>query len=152
MDRFAAETLPHLTELTRAARRMSGEAEDLVQETYLHAWQARGRYRIGTNARAWLYRILRNAASSARRRAWREARLAARVAGEPAREVGAPRAEGRRVARAVAELPAAYREVVELDAQGFGYREIAERVGVPIGTVMSRLHRARRRLRGQLAV
>jgi RNA polymerase sigma-70 factor (ECF subfamily) len=151
---FEAETLPHLAELRRAARLLSrGHADDLVQETFLRAFQARDRYRLGSNARAWLYKILTNAAHSARRRELRDLRLRERFASEPMPADNAaerPSLPKSRVAigNALAALPEPYRKVVEMtDVDGLSYREVAARLDVPIGTVMSRLHRARRRLR-----
>ncbi len=153
---FEAETLPHLAELRRAARLLSrGHADDLVQETFLRAFQARDRYRLGSNARAWLYKILTNAAHSARRRELRDLRLRERYASEPMPAdntvtVDRPSLPKSRAAlgSALAALPEPYRRVVEMtDVDGLSYREVAARLDVPIGTVMSRLHRARRRLR-----
>ncbi len=155
MDAFAAETLPHLPELRRAARRYAraAVAEDLVQETYLRAWRARDRYRPGSNARAWLYTILQNAAHTARRRELREARMRDRLASAPPQVAEPPAARERtdKLADALGALPEPYRRVVELtDLDGLSYREAAVRLAVPVGTVMSRLHRARRRLRARL--
>src|SRR4051812_12715886 len=154
VDGFSDEILPHLAELTRVARRLVGRrdlADDLVQETYLRALAARARYRPGSNARAWLHRILANAAHSAHRRERRDTRLAERLhfaAPEPVAAAPAPptvtlgTAE-RPMLSCLADLPDAYRRVVELvDVEERGYRETAELLGVPIGTVMSRLHRA----------
>src|SRR5689334_9851394 len=86
-DDFLRETLPHLPELRSAARQLVGsreQAEDLVQETFALALAARDRYRLGSNARAWLYRILINAAHTERRRNRRDARLAERYGNETA--------------------------------------------------------------------
>ena len=153
LDTFAAETLPHLAELRWAARRYAGPGadEDLVQETFLRAFAARARYQPGTNARAWLYRILTNTARSAYRRGQRERRLCDEVArSTPDSTPGGQIAEPR-LRVAFERLPESYRAVVELsDIGGYSYREIADTLGVPIGTVMSRLHRARQRLRAAL--
>ena len=178
---FVEEALPCLPEILRAARRFAGArgdvADDLVQETFLRALAAADRYQPGTNARAWLHAILKNAARSSYRRERRDSQLRERYAREPtvAREAPAPtdRTTVSRRARAavvggrgggratgvttlrgsglgdlVVELPREFRVVVELvDLQGLSYREAAARVGCPVGTIMSRLHRGRRRLR-----
>jgi len=178
---FFEEALPCLPEILRAARRLAGArgdvADDLVQETFLRALCAADRYQPGTNARAWLHAILKNAARSSYRRERRDSQLRERYAREPtiAREapapvertgvsrrwrattpgrpdagpggvVAPPRRSGLR--ELVVELPRDFRVVVELvDLQGLSYREAAARLGCPVGTVMSRLHRGRRRLR-----
>ena len=154
VDAFTAETLPHHRELVRTARRYASAAtsEDLVQETYLRALVARQHYQIGTNARAWLHRILHHAALSHHRSAHRESRMLARFAQvAPTTVTPRPQVE-HRLGDALAALPAPYRQVVELcDVEELSYREIAERLELPLGTVMSRLHRARQRLRAALA-
>lgn len=160
-DDFLRETLPHLSELRSAARQLVGsreQAEDLVQETFALALAARDRYRLGTNARAWLYRILINAAHTERRRNRRDARLAERYVNETAarrepvlRADPVPSPASAAVEKALAELPPNYRVVVELvDLGELGYAEAAARLGVPVGTVMSRLHRGRTLLRHAL--
>jgi RNA polymerase sigma-70 factor (ECF subfamily) len=155
MEPFLAEVLPHRDSLRRAARRLRlRDADDLVQETYLRALQARDRYRAGSNAAAWLHRILVNTAHSEHRRSARERRLAARIAVEPL-----PVAEGSepmpgldRLDEALATLPPHERTVVELtEIRGLRYRDAARELDCPIGTVMSRLHRARRHLKKRLA-
>ncbi|MSP60646.1 MAG: sigma-70 family RNA polymerase sigma factor [Myxococcales bacterium] len=159
LDSFARETLVHFPELRRAARRLAwSDGEDLVQETFLRAFAARERYRPGSNARAWLYRILTNTAHTARRKAGRDLRLRERFsveksAGGPIPSAPLERADRERIAAALDALPEAFRLVVELaDLDDLSYREVASRLAVPIGTVMSRLHRARRRLRRTLEV
>jgi RNA polymerase sigma-70 factor (ECF subfamily) len=158
---FADETLPYFAELLRAARRYAGPrpdlAEDLVQETYLRAFAARDRYRPGSNARAWLHAILTNAAHTQYRRDRRDARLRERVgeqgaadeeASDPTPALSTPSLPLRALLDA---LPAPYRQAVELvDLGGLSYHETAVRLRCPVGTVMSRLHRARRRLRSAL--
>jgi RNA polymerase sigma-70 factor (ECF subfamily) len=152
---FDAEILPHFAQLHALARRLvAADAEDLVQETYVRALAARGRYRAGSNARAWLCRILVNAALSEHRRRRRDRRLRERIAAEPreAPSVRQPLPGFGRVRHALDGLPPQERRVVELaDLDGLRYREVARALGCPIGTVMSRLHRARRRLRAQVA-
>lgn len=153
-QRFEQETLPHLPELRARARRLVGRsdlADDLVQETYLLAYRARRQYRLGTNARAWLHRILGNAASAARRRERRERHAAARLLDEHATVDPMPGMLLEVTERAIAGLPRGAREIIRLvDLEELGYAEAADRLGVPVGTVMSRLHRARRRLRQAL--
>jgi RNA polymerase sigma-70 factor (ECF subfamily) len=153
---FDAEILPHFAQLHALARRLgAADAEDLVQETYLRALAARARYRAGSNARAWLCRILVNAALSEHRRRRRDRRLRERIAAEPREAAGEPRGPlpgFGPVRHALDGLPPQERRVVELaDLDGLRYREVARALGCPIGTVMSRLHRARRRLRAQVA-
>ena len=164
---FETEALPLLPELRSAARRFAGSrrdmADDLFQETWLRAIANSHRYRPGTNARAWMYAILANAARSAFRRERRDVRLQERygreraVSDEPSRSTIAPaRPESSSPRRALSPsvmlmleaLPESYRRVVELvDLEGLSYREVAQRLDCPVGTVMSRLHRGRRQLR-----
>jgi RNA polymerase sigma-70 factor (ECF subfamily) len=148
-NEFTDEILPHTPTLMRLARRLAPhEAEDLVQETFVRAIAARHRYRPGTNARAWLCRILCNLAVSARRKQARDRRLQARVAElEPTPVTVEPRADRKKLRLAIESLSEPERRVLELaDVDGLRYREIANVLGCPIGTVMSRLHRARRHL------
>jgi RNA polymerase sigma-70 factor (ECF subfamily) len=153
---FLAEVLPHRESLRRAARRLRPrDADDLVQETYLRALLARERYRSGSNAGAWLHRILVNAALSEHRKSGRERRLHARIAFEPRTEEAAettatsPRLDS--LQAALATLPSHERRVVELtELRGLRYRDAARELGCPIGTVMSRLHRARAHLRERM--
>jgi RNA polymerase sigma-70 factor (ECF subfamily) len=163
--RFEAQTLPFLQGLYAAGVRIAGtraEAEDLVQETYLHAWRAWDRFEEGTNVRAWLHRILVNAYVSQYRRRRRERRAldvdtdpgrrelvlsSAQRAAEGAEGGVQVRALSRGVQRALDALPVEFRAVVVMaDLSEMSYREIAEAMRCPVGTVMSRLHRARRAL------
>jgi RNA polymerase sigma-70 factor (ECF subfamily) len=152
---FETELLPHAPMLRRLGRRLAGQdADDLVQETFVRALAARHRYQPGSNARAWLCRILCNLAVSEQRRRRRDDRLRARVVAfspepEPAPPppIDAPLDDGA-VRIALAALAPAERRILELaDVDELSYREIARALDCPIGTVMSRLHRARRRLR-----
>jgi RNA polymerase sigma-70 factor (ECF subfamily) len=146
---FTDEILPHLPALLRLARRFSRhDAEDLVQETFVRALAARHRYRAGSNARAWLCRILCNLAVSAQRRQMRDRRLQTRVIElAPASIHVEPRADRDKLRAALDALSPDERRLLELaDVDGLRYREIARVLGCPIGTVMSRLHRARRHL------
>jgi RNA polymerase sigma-70 factor (ECF subfamily) len=149
---FEHEILPHLGELQPVARRL-GDADDLLQQTALQALSARHQFRPGSNARAWLYRILVNVAMTEHRVRARARRLEARLAFEmlehPAANDDAEQA--RAVRSALARLSPRDQQILELaDVEGCRYREIARILDVPIGTVMSRLCRARRRLRASL--
>ena len=166
-QRLEAEALTYLDPLYRTALRLSRnpqDAEDLVQETYLNAFRALDRFEEGTNLRAWLFRILNNAFISQYRRRKRRPSDSldefsdfylydhlveggvAPAPENPEQEV-LSRIGDEAVLRALEELPVEFRQVELLaDVEGFSYREIAEVLGIPIGTVMSRLYRARRRL------
>jgi RNA polymerase sigma-70 factor (ECF subfamily) len=148
-NEFTDEILPHAPTLLRLARRFSRhDAEDLVQETFMRALAARHRYRAGSNARAWLCRILCNLAVSSQRRQVRDRRLQTRVIElAPAPIYVEPRADRDKLRAALDALSDDERRLLELaDVEGLRYREIARVLGCPIGTVMSRLHRARRHL------
>jgi RNA polymerase sigma-70 factor (ECF subfamily) len=156
-ERFEAEMLPHLRPLFGAAYRMAGnahDAEDLVQETFLRAHRAFDRFVPGSNARAWLHTILHRVWTDAYRRKKRRPETVELTGEGPA--TGAPQealASGREdLERALRALPEAFRVAVVLrDVQELSYAEIAEALGVPIGTVMSRIHRGRALLREALA-
>jgi len=158
-EEFEMEALPHLDSLFRAAARMVGDrtdAEDLVQEVYLQAWKSFHRYETGTNCRAWLFKILFNKIQH-----YYRTRYSSKVvndANEFLEEIAAyeppvPEHIGdEEILMALEKLPGSYREVILLaDVQEFSYREIAEILGIPIGTVMSRLSRGRKLLRIELA-
>jgi RNA polymerase sigma-70 factor (ECF subfamily) len=147
-DPFLDEILPHRPLLSASARRLGVDPDDLVQETYLRALSARSAYRAGSNARAWLFRILLNTARSEHRRMRRDRRLEARLAQDLDESEPMPGLSDLvEVRRALARLSPLDREVLELaDVEGRRYREVADLLGCPVGTVMSRLHRARRRL------
>jgi len=170
-ERLEAEALTYLDPLYRTALRLSRnpqDAEDLVQETYLNAFRALDRFEEGTNLRAWLFRILNNAFISQYRRRKRRpsssldevsdfylydhlvAGNTAPAQENPEREV-LSRIGDEAVLQALEELPVEFRQVELLaDVEGFSYREIADILGIPIGTVMSRLYRGRRRLQQRL--
>ncbi|MGE0454784.1 MAG: sigma-70 family RNA polymerase sigma factor [Vicinamibacteria bacterium] len=154
-DRFETEAVPHLKALYATALRLTrnpSDAEDLVQETYLRAFRAYSTFRPGTNLRAWLYTILRRARVDVYRRS--------RKGGEQVELEGdgpevAPvqewRAVGLDITQALERLPESFRMAVILrDVEELSYGEIAEVLGVPIGTVMSRIHRGRALLRAAL--
>ncbi|WP_108717920.1 sigma-70 family RNA polymerase sigma factor [Miniimonas sp. S16] len=169
--RFEEGALPLLDQLYSAALRMTrnpADAEDLVQEAYAKAYGSFQQFRPGTNLKAWLYRILTNTYINSYRKKQREplqsdsgdvedweiARAASHSsAGLRSAEVEALDRLGDSVVRdALAELSDDFRLVVYLaDVEGFAYKEIAEIMGTPIGTVMSRLHRGRAQLRALLA-
>ena len=157
---FELAALVYLDELFRVARRFSpdvADAEDIVQETYLRAWQSFGRFEQGRNCRAWLYRILFRTLSARRHELQRELAL---FDAEPLAEDAVcveravePCVTSHQIERAFASLPVAFTAVILLvDVEGLSYREAAEALEVPMGTVMSRLNRARRRLRQLLTV
>jgi RNA polymerase sigma-70 factor (ECF subfamily) len=159
-EEFEAEALPHLNDLYRTSVRLvtdRGAAEDLVQEVYLQAWKSYDRYEPGTNCRAWLFKILFNKLDHYRRRQrsqWKfiaesDALIEESLRYEPPVEHDLRDED---VLRALEQVPPRYREVVLLaDVEEFSYREIAQVLGVPVGTVMSRLSRGRRQLRSLLA-
>jgi len=153
LQQFATELYPHARLLARLARRWGGaDADDLVQETFARAIAARDRYQAGSNGRAWLCRILCNLAISERRRRARDERLRSRVMAmqpEPVERAPEPHAlDEAQLAAVLASLPASERRILELaEIEELSYREIARALDCPVGTVMSRLHRARRRLR-----
>ena len=156
---FEAEALPHAESLFRLAmwfERDRREAEDLVQETMTRALEAFHRYEAGTNCRAWLVTILRHVRSNRRRASGRapvaadsEERIAQTIAMVPAIP---EQLTDEDVLAALQRLPLKYQEVVLLsDVEELSYKEVAEALAIPIGTVMSRLHRARALLRVELA-
>ena len=159
---FERTMLPYLDELYGTAVRMTGsraEADDLVQEATMRAWAFFDRFEAGTNARAWLHRILTNTFINGYRRRRREREILAEVRTTEKRmvwlDLDDKRAQkdgvGDEVEAALAELPEDFRRVVLLvDRDDKTYREVADTLGCPIGTVMSRLHRARRVLKRRL--
>ncbi len=164
---FQTEALQHLDAVYRYAYTLTrdrSEAEDLTQDTFLQALRHWDQFRPGTNARAWLFTICRNLFLRQReRRAREEPTDAAALDGiaTDARDFAAPADAGRAlfdtpelgdvIRRELDKLPAEYREVVELsDLQDQSYADIAQVLGVPIGTVKSRLFRGRRLLQEAL--
>jgi RNA polymerase sigma-70 factor (ECF subfamily) len=165
---FADACLPHQPEMYGVALRLTrspDDAKDLVQETLMRAMCAWNRFEPGSNVRAWLLRILTNSFINGYRKRRRHARFATErpgdalsaLYGEPRDQVPHPVEEkvahelGDEVSAALGTLAPDYREVVErADLRGERYRDIADALDVPIGTVMSRLFRARRQLEAQL--
>ncbi len=169
---FADEALPFMGSLYSTALRMTrnpADAEDLVQQTYLQAYRGFGGFREGSNLRAWLFRILTNAYINTYRAKQRRPgevelddstelalhrRLVGRSSGGSSQPAGdelldlLPEAE---VKAALESLPESFRMAVLLaDVEGFSYKQIAEILDIPIGTVMSRIHRGRTALRNLL--
>ena len=170
-DAFETEALSYIDALYRTALRMTrseADAEDLVQETYIRALRFREQFAPGTNMKAWLFRILTNTFINAYRKRSRtpettelddvdEFSLYRRMSNErPASSSPDPEREfldgivSSEVTDALEELPEKFRTTVLLDVEGFAYKEIAEMLGIPIGTVMSRLHRGRKFLQQRL--
>lgn len=169
---FADQAMVHMPALYAAAMRMTrnkADAEDLVQETYLKAYRAFGGFQAGTNLRAWLYRILTNTFINiyrAKKRRPEESDLAdvedlylyrrlgaleGAVAGRSAEDEVLDQITEAEVKAAIEALPEQFRMAVLLaDVEGFQYKEIAEILDIPMGTVMSRLHRGRRALQKSL--
>ena len=170
--KFADVAMEHMPSLYTAALRMTrnpADAEDLVQETYLKAYRGFGGFTEGTNLKAWLYRILTNTYINAYRAKKRRPEssdiddlenfylyrrlggLEGATAGRSAEDEVLDHFTETEVKEAIEALPEQFRMAVLLgDVEGFSYKEIAEILDVPIGTVMSRLHRGRRALQKRL--
>jgi RNA polymerase sigma-70 factor (ECF subfamily) len=169
-ERFERDVLPMLPSLYSAAMRLTrnpSDAEDLVQETYLRAYRGFGGFQEGTNLKAWLYRILTNSYINTYRKKQREPqivegpddvdewylydRLGGRSVEESAETAVLDQIPDQGVKDALESLPERFRLPVLLaDVEGFSYKEIAEIMDTPIGTVMSRLHRGRKALQKAL--
>ncbi|MXW00083.1 MAG: sigma-70 family RNA polymerase sigma factor [Holophagales bacterium] len=168
---FEAEVLPFMDSLYSTAYRMSRnrqDAEDLLQETYLRAYKYYDKFQEGTNFKAWLFKILKNTFINRYRKRQRqplknsfdeiEGSFESKLLESPLTARGATPEEelmvdalDQDVQKALEALPEDYRTAVELaDLQGLSYREIADQLGIPLGTVMSRLYRGRRKLEAVL--
>ena len=169
---FAEQAMPFMDSLYAAAMRMTrnpADAEDLVQETYLKAYRAFGGFEQGTNLRAWLYRILTNTFINTYRSKKRRPEqvdvdevedlyLYKKLSSTDASALGRSAEDelfdlftDDEVKAAIEALPEQFRMAVLLaDIEGFSYKEIAEILDIPIGTVMSRLHRGRKALQKAL--
>jgi RNA polymerase sigma-70 factor (ECF subfamily) len=159
LNEFEAAAMPYRNELLRAATSMLGnrsEAEDIVQTLYLQAWRSFHRFTLGTNCRAWLYQILFHVVSHHRRKWINKGQLREELETvEMSMPWEAPVPEelhDEEMLEAFRKLPRHYAEVVLLaDVHEFSYKEIRDRLGIPIGAVMSRLSRGRRILRQHLS-
>ena len=170
-DPFETEALSFIDALYRTGLRMTrseAEAEDLVQETYIRAFRFRHQYTAGTNMKAWLFRILTNTfINQYRRKAARpqttelddvEESILYRQMRDVSPGSASPDPEAElvdhtlssEVKEALEALPEKFRTTVLLDVEGFSYKEIAAMLDIPIGTVMSRLHRGRKFLQKRL--
>jgi RNA polymerase sigma-70 factor (ECF subfamily) len=168
--RFEREVVPFMGQLYPAALRMTrnpSDAEDLIQETFAKAYAKFHQFQPGTNLRAWLHRILSNTFINTYRKKRREPlqdlgsefqddwQTGADPLMPPARSAEAEvldQLADTEVLRALRELPSEFRVAIYLaDIEGYPYKEVAEMMGCPIGTVMSRLHRGRAKLRQRLA-
>ena len=169
---FADVAMEYMPSLYSAALRMtrsSADAEDLVQETYLKAYRAYDRFQEGTNLKAWLYKILTNTFINSYRAKQRRPQLSdvedvedlylfrrlggaeGAMAGRSAEDEVIDLFTDTEVKEALESLPDTFRMAVLLaDVEGFSYKEIAEIMDVPVGTVMSRLHRGRKALQKAL--
>jgi RNA polymerase sigma-70 factor (ECF subfamily) len=166
---LAMEYMPALYTAALRMTRNSSDAEDLVQETYLKAYRAFASFELGTNLKAWLYRILTNTYINTYRAKKRRPEIAdvedvedlylyrhlsgeqGTVLGRSAEDEALDRFTDTDVKEAIEALPDTFRMAVLLaDVEGFSYKEIAEITDVPIGTVMSRIHRGRKALQKAL--
>ncbi|HJZ98437.1 MAG TPA: sigma-70 family RNA polymerase sigma factor [Candidatus Solibacter sp.] len=158
-DEFEAAAMPHMHDIYRTAARLLGTgtgADDVVQDVYLQAWKSFDQFAIGTNCRAWLFKILFHTLNHYRRK-WLNIRMV-----KESEEIldltpagGPPIPEhitDEEMLAALAEVPQDFRAVVLLvDVEEFSYKEAAGILNAPIGTVMSRLSRGRKMLRERLA-
>ena len=160
VEDFEGAAIPHLADLYRSASfllRHSSEAQDLVQEVYLEAWKSFHRFEPGTNCRAWLFKILFHRLHHLRRRLIKASKVEGfasptdqdNIVAEP------PVPQEIRdddILLALEKVPVEFREVVLMaDVEDFSYKEIANTLKIPLGTVMSRVSRGRKLLRQELA-
>lgn len=167
-EEFEKEALPHMDALYNFALRLTGDsddANDLVQETYLKAFRFFDKYERGTNSKAWLFRILKNSYINDYRKQSKEPGKvdyddienfyenikSSDVKSSHITQDAFSNLMGDEISKAITDLPEDFRTVILLsDIEGFTYEEIADFVDVPIGTVRSRLHRARKMLYAKL--
>ena len=170
-DSFETDALSFLDALYRTALRMTrseADAEDLVQETYIRAFRFREQFTVGTNLKAWLFRILTNTFINQYRRKvarpsttelddveesilYRHMRDVSPGSASPDPEAAVMDSTlSSEVKEALEALPEKFRTTLLLDVEGFSYKEIADLVDIPIGTVMSRLHRGRKFMQRRL--
>ena len=157
-DRFEAEAMPHLNDIFRTATRILGDrarAEDVAQEVYLQAWKSFHRFEPGTNCRAWLFKILFHCVNHHRRKWFRfplvketeEFIEATLTYNQPIPE----HLTDEDILAALDRIPTDFRAVILMvEVEEFAYKEAAEILSIPIGTIMSRLSRGRKLLREQL--
>ncbi len=169
-ERFEQDVIPFMGQLYPAALRMTrnhSDAEDLVQETFAKAYAAFHQFKPGTNLRAWLHRILANTFINSYRKKrrepiqdlgaefsddWQTSSDPLAPAARSAETEALERLADSEILQALRDLPEEFRVAIYLaDIEGYPYKQIAEMMGTPIGTVMSRLHRGRAKLRTQLA-
>jgi RNA polymerase sigma-70 factor, ECF subfamily len=160
LEGFEAVAMPHLTDLYRTAcllLRDRHEAEDLIQDTYFEAWKSFHRFEMGTNCRAWLFKIMFHRLHHVRRRLVKTSRVVTiddpdgqvELAAEP---LVPQEIRDEDVLNALAKVAVEFRDIVLLaDVEEFSYKEIADTLRIPLGTVMSRLSRGRKLLRQELA-
>src|SRR5882724_10183821 len=158
-DEFEAVAMPHMNDIYRTAARLLGNgagADDVVQDVYMQAWKSFDQFELGTNCRAWLFKILFHTLNHYRRK-WMNFRMIKEsdeiLEQTPAGSPPSPEhITDEEMIAALAEVPQDFRAVVLLiDVEEFSYKEAAGILNVPIGTVMSRLSRGRKALRERLA-
>jgi RNA polymerase sigma-70 factor (ECF subfamily) len=158
VEDFEAAAMPHFADLYRTAKWLaqnSAEAEDLVQEVFLEAWKSFHRFEAGTNCRAWLFKIMFHRLHHFRRR-WIKASKVNAFDGLEQDNIAAAspvpdQIRDEDILLALEKVPVEFREVVLLaDVQEFSYKEVADVMKIPVGTVMSRLSRGRKLLRQEL--
>lgn len=157
---FEMEAVRHINDLYRTAKRLTRnqtDCDDLIQETYMQAWRSFEHYELGTNCRAWLYKIMFNKYDHQRRKQYTQAKYFREVDEllfelAPAKTPIPHHLTDREVISALQKLPEHYRSVVLLaDVNELDYKEVSDLLRIPMGTVMSRLNRARTQLRKSLA-